>query len=193
MSVRGFKRNRRRVDVILLEDHPKLGYKGQVASVKPGYGRNYLIPKGLAAYAIKENREKYITHEDEEVSGVDERELELRVYFDDLRRRLQKITLYFERAPSWKTKLEDGTAVPAGVTAHQIINKLWNQHQLYQLEEEHIIMPPELAEMKHGLHVATVDMRQNVLPTGIPVAPDLEPFELKVSLSPPAQKKQPNL
>ena len=33
--------------VILTEDIPKLGDAGEVVKVKPGYGRNYLIPQGL--------------------------------------------------------------------------------------------------------------------------------------------------
>ncbi|MBO6517375.1 MAG: 50S ribosomal protein L9 [Bacteroidia bacterium] len=37
--------------VILKEDVQKLGYKNDVVTVKNGYGRNYLIPQGLAEIA----------------------------------------------------------------------------------------------------------------------------------------------
>ncbi len=37
--------------VILKEDIANLGYKEDVVTVKDGYGRNYLIPKGLAVIA----------------------------------------------------------------------------------------------------------------------------------------------
>ncbi len=37
--------------VILLEDVEKLGARGEVVTVKNGFGRNYLIPKGLAQLA----------------------------------------------------------------------------------------------------------------------------------------------
>lgn len=36
------------MDVILTEDVPKLGEMGEIVDVAPGYGRNYLIPQGLA-------------------------------------------------------------------------------------------------------------------------------------------------
>lgn len=36
------------MEVILLQDHEKLGKKGETADVSPGYARNYLIPKDIA-------------------------------------------------------------------------------------------------------------------------------------------------
>ena len=47
--------------VILLQDIPKVGEEGDVVGVKNGYGRNFLIPQGLAVLAtdsaIKHNAE----------------------------------------------------------------------------------------------------------------------------------------
>lgn len=43
------------MQVILREDLPKLGRAGEVVNVKNGYGRNYLIPQGLAALATPRN------------------------------------------------------------------------------------------------------------------------------------------
>ena len=39
------------MEVILKQDMPGLGYKYDTVKVKPGYGRNYLIPQGLATLA----------------------------------------------------------------------------------------------------------------------------------------------
>ena len=39
------------MEIILKEDIKGLGYKNDVVTVKPGYGRNYLIPKGAATQA----------------------------------------------------------------------------------------------------------------------------------------------
>lgn len=41
------------MEVILLQDVDKLGRQNQVVKVRPGYGRNYLIPKGLAVLATE--------------------------------------------------------------------------------------------------------------------------------------------
>ncbi len=41
------------IEVILKEDVATLGHKNDIVRVKPGYGRNYLIPKGLAVLATE--------------------------------------------------------------------------------------------------------------------------------------------
>ena len=43
------------MEVILLEKIENLGVMGDKVNVKPGYGRNYLIPKGKAAAATEAN------------------------------------------------------------------------------------------------------------------------------------------
>lgn len=45
--------------VILTEDHDTLGAKGDVVEVKPGYGRNYLLPRRLAVVATKSAVKQY--------------------------------------------------------------------------------------------------------------------------------------
>jgi large subunit ribosomal protein L9 len=44
------------MDIILKEDIKGLGYKNDIVKVKPGYGRNYLIPRGLAIMATESNK-----------------------------------------------------------------------------------------------------------------------------------------
>ncbi|KUF44060.1 50S ribosomal protein L9 [Myroides marinus] len=39
------------MEIILKQDVQKLGFKDDVVTVKPGYGRNYLIPQGMAVLA----------------------------------------------------------------------------------------------------------------------------------------------
>jgi large subunit ribosomal protein L9 len=44
------------MEVILTQDLKNLGYKDEVVKVKPGYGRNYLIPQGMAIQADSANK-----------------------------------------------------------------------------------------------------------------------------------------
>jgi large subunit ribosomal protein L9 len=44
------------MEVILKEDIKGLGYKNDIVDVKPGYGRNYLIPQGFAVLANASNK-----------------------------------------------------------------------------------------------------------------------------------------
>jgi len=44
------------MEVILREDIEKLGSRGQVVKVAPGYARNFLLPKRLAVQATESNK-----------------------------------------------------------------------------------------------------------------------------------------
>ncbi len=44
------------MEIILLQDVDKLGYRGQVVKVADGYGRNYLLPRKIALVATPQNR-----------------------------------------------------------------------------------------------------------------------------------------
>jgi large subunit ribosomal protein L9 len=44
------------MDIILKQDVDNLGYADEVVKVRPGYARNFLIPRGLAIIASVENR-----------------------------------------------------------------------------------------------------------------------------------------
>src|SRR5215475_6126328 len=47
------------MEVILLERVGRLGHMGDVVRVKDGFARNFLLPKGKALRATKENKAKY--------------------------------------------------------------------------------------------------------------------------------------
>ena len=44
------------MEIILKETYKTLGSQGDIVKVKPGFGRNYLIPKGVAVVADKSSR-----------------------------------------------------------------------------------------------------------------------------------------
>jgi len=64
------------MEVILREDVPHLGAMGEVVKVKPGYGRNFLLPRGLAVAASRRN---LVTLEHEKVLIGVKRERERKV------------------------------------------------------------------------------------------------------------------
>ena len=46
------------MEIILKKDVPNLGFKDDLLSVKDGYARNYLIPKGMAIMALPSEKKK---------------------------------------------------------------------------------------------------------------------------------------
>lgn len=62
------------MEVVLLERVEKLGQMGDVVSVKPGYGRNFLLPQGKALRATKANLAQF----EAQRAQLEARNLELR-------------------------------------------------------------------------------------------------------------------
>jgi len=77
------------MEVILKEDVPKLGSIGDVVKVKPGYARNFLLPRGLAILADRRNL-KALEHEKR--VAAEKREREQRKA-DQLAKQLAAVTL----------------------------------------------------------------------------------------------------
>lgn len=63
------------MEIILLEDVANLGEMGEIVNVAAGYGRNYLIPKGMAEHASAE-RKSQIEHKLAVVEARREKERE---------------------------------------------------------------------------------------------------------------------
>lgn len=55
------------MEVILTDDVPKLGEMGEIVDVADGYGRNYLIPQGLAEPATQ-GKKKQIEHKKRQIA-----------------------------------------------------------------------------------------------------------------------------
>jgi len=61
------------VRVILLSDQRHLGRRGELVDVKPGYGRNFLLPQGIALEATDANI-KYFEHQRAKIDARHARE-----------------------------------------------------------------------------------------------------------------------
>ena len=62
------------MEVILRETMPNIGEQGEVVKVKPGYARNYLIPKGFA-FATSTADAKKLTHQKRILGDVRKRRI----------------------------------------------------------------------------------------------------------------------
>ncbi len=79
--------------VILKQDMENVGRKGEIVTVAPGFGRNFLIPRKLAL-AVTPSNMKMIEIEQSVLKKKVEQE---RLSFRDLIERLNQVTLSFAR------------------------------------------------------------------------------------------------
>lgn len=63
------------MSIILTQEVDNLGSAGEIVKVRPGYGRNFLLPRGLALLATRgniaqqEHHRRAIAHEQERIRG----------------------------------------------------------------------------------------------------------------------------
>jgi large subunit ribosomal protein L9 len=81
------------MQIILTQDVANLGKAGELVSVRPGYGRNYLVPRGLAVSATVRNK----TRLDHEKLLIERRVAKERAGANEIAIRINGMTLQFER------------------------------------------------------------------------------------------------
>jgi len=79
--------------IILTQDVPNLGQAGELVTVRPGYGRNYLLPRGFAVSASAANKQQ-LEHSRREIEKKVAKE---RATAGAIAERLNGMTLQFER------------------------------------------------------------------------------------------------
>ena len=89
------------MEVILKEDVPKLGHRGDVIKVAEGYGRNYLLPRKLAIEATQANK---AVIEQMKQSAVRRSAVE-KADSEALAKQLETISLTFQRKAGEKDHL----------------------------------------------------------------------------------------
>lgn len=105
------------MEVILKRAYKKLGQKGDVVSVKAGYGRNYLIPKGIAMVADLGNKKVILENARQAAS----KSLKLKEIAQELVRTLDSCKVVV------KAKVGEEGKIFGSVTALQISKSLKEQ------------------------------------------------------------------
>ena len=134
--------------IILNEKIDTLGDAGQVVSVKNGYARNYLIPKGLATIATDKNI-KQIEKMLEEQANRDAR---THSNLEALANKLNKMTLKFSLKAGEDEKLF------GSVTSSMIAEEIMNNG--YSLDKKDIIIENPIKNI--GNHFVNVRLSTEI-------------------------------
>lgn len=102
------------MELILKETIDTVGEEGDIVKVKPGYGRNYLIPQGKAVPATKTN----LSIRDQEMSAITARREKDRQAAEELAKKISGVTVVIEQLVGEENKLY------GSVTSSDIANKL---------------------------------------------------------------------
>lgn len=135
-------------EVILLEDVPGLGYTGDLVRVSPGYARNYLLPRNLAAPANEATRKRVEKRKVEaEARRAQHREAALA-----LAERIKALTLTLKVKAGTEGKLF------GSVTALDIVGAL--KTQAVEVEKQQVIIGEAIKSV--GDHKVTIRLMQDV-------------------------------
>lgn len=89
------------MQVILTQDVANLGKAGELVSVKPGYGRNYLVPNGFAVSATVRNKNRL----EHEKALIERKVAKERASANEIATKINAMTLQFERVVGEDEKL----------------------------------------------------------------------------------------
>ncbi len=82
------------MQVVLTEDVPHVGKQGAVVEVKPGFGRNYLLPNGLATIPTEHNLRLLERYKDRVLQAREARIADLNI----LAKQIQQASITIESA-----------------------------------------------------------------------------------------------
>lgn len=106
--------------VILIKDDKNLGPKGSIVNAKTGYARNFLIPRGVAIEATKENMETWKKNKIEE----EKIEKENRAKAMEDKKKIEDITLTI------KAKAGEGGRLFGAITSSDIAKNLKSEYKI---------------------------------------------------------------
>ena len=137
------------MEVILKEDVPKLGHRGEVVKVAEGYGRNYLLPRKLAIEATQANK---AVIEQMKQSAVRRSAVE-KSDADALSKQLEGVMLTFQRKAGEKDHLF------GSVTSADIADAL--EHKGFKIDRRKIQLQDPLKNL--GEFEVPVKLHRDVL------------------------------
>jgi len=136
------------MEIILKTDIKGLGYKNDLVSVKPGYGRNYLIPQGFAVLATGSNK-KILA---ENIKQAAHKAEKIKTEAENIAARLAEVTLEI------KAKIGDSGKIFGKVTTLQISDALATKGFEIDRKKIAISVPVEGA----GEFSADIDLHREV-------------------------------
>ncbi len=137
------------MEIILKHDMPNLGHKDDVITVKNGYARNYLIPKGLAINATRTAKK---VHE-ENLRQRAHKEVQLKEAATKLAEKLKGVTITIGAKTSTKGKIF------GSVNTIQIAEELTKQG--FEIDRKDVTIKEELIK-EVGNYTATVKLHREV-------------------------------
>ena len=137
------------MEVILLKDVEKLGFKHDLVDVKPGYGRNFLIPQGIALIANDRNRKKLDELKAKEAAAEAARLSE----YQEMAEKLKDVTLNIGAKSGTSGKIF------GSITAIQIGNALKEQCEV-EIDRRKIVVPDDIKEL--GTYDVTLNLHPEV-------------------------------
>jgi len=123
------------MEVLLKKEVKNLGKQGDIVKVKDGFGRNYLLPKGLAALATAKNL-KILEHEKLKESKVLEK---VKKSAEEVAERLKKISCTIIRHAGEEDKLF------GSVTSMDIAESLSNEG--FEIDKKDILLDEPLKKL----------------------------------------------
>lgn len=137
------------IEVMLMDNVKKLGKSGEIVKVAPGYARNYLLVKGLAAEVTEESRRRLKKLEAERAArAAEEKKAALEVA-----RKLDKLELTVS-APT-----TDGKKLYGAVSVTDLLAAIEAQRGV-KVERGQFSLESSLKEV--GEYEATIDLGQGV-------------------------------
>jgi large subunit ribosomal protein L9 len=105
------------MEIILRTDIKGLGYKNDLVEVKPGYGRNYLIPQGFAVLATGSNKKVLA----ENIKQASHKAEKIKTEAENIAAKVESLTLEI------KAKIGESGKIFGKVTTLQIADALAKQ------------------------------------------------------------------